>query len=304
MSTNLNSRPKLSICIPVYNKKQTLARTLESIERQNLDSLEVIIVDNASTDGSLDVLREWSGRLTPKIYRHEETISPSENWIYCLSLGTGMYLKLQLAGDVIPDNALSTLMDTLDKDPSAGFAHGKTKFLNLNPAEVPFAIKANEVRAAMSHLDCPKKKADLLAQFRVRINVFGDPVFIMRRELLPCLRLGVMEGPCASESSPDLEMWLRLFAATKSIFIDQDVSHFYMGDHRHKSKDAITRLYSMRKLQSLWFIHLEPSLKDLQRHYSYRFITWSLLSAIRDFVSIHPRLEHFRKVYKALRFWS
>ena len=49
--------PLVSICIPVYNVCPYLARCLSSVLRQHYDTLEVILVDDASTDGSLDELR-------------------------------------------------------------------------------------------------------------------------------------------------------------------------------------------------------------------------------------------------------
>lgn len=51
--------PRLSIIIPVHNREKLVLRTLESVERQTLRPLKLILVDNGSTDGTLGVLREW-----------------------------------------------------------------------------------------------------------------------------------------------------------------------------------------------------------------------------------------------------
>lgn len=48
-----------SICVPVYNRKDTILRTLDSIKQQKFSSYEVIIVDDGSTDGSADVVSEF-----------------------------------------------------------------------------------------------------------------------------------------------------------------------------------------------------------------------------------------------------
>ena len=50
---------KASIIIPVYNKEKYLKDTLISVDKQTEDDLEVIIVDDASTDNSLDIINDF-----------------------------------------------------------------------------------------------------------------------------------------------------------------------------------------------------------------------------------------------------
>lgn len=50
---------ELTIVIPVYNRADIVGRTLESVQRQTLRPLRVVLVDNNSTDHTPDVLREW-----------------------------------------------------------------------------------------------------------------------------------------------------------------------------------------------------------------------------------------------------
>jgi len=54
--------PGITIVIPVHNRAKIVGRTLESVEAQTLRPLHVVLVDNASTDGTPDVLREWAGK--------------------------------------------------------------------------------------------------------------------------------------------------------------------------------------------------------------------------------------------------
>ena len=55
-------QPKVSIIIPVYNTKKYLRKCLDSVVNQTLEDIEIIIVDDKSTDGSQDVLVEYAKR--------------------------------------------------------------------------------------------------------------------------------------------------------------------------------------------------------------------------------------------------
>lgn len=52
-------RPHISVIIPIYNTGDLLNRTLESVTRQTLSDIEIICVDDCSTDDSLAILRAW-----------------------------------------------------------------------------------------------------------------------------------------------------------------------------------------------------------------------------------------------------
>lgn len=54
--------PKVSVVIPVYNTEKYLRQCLDSLQNQTLKDLEIICVDDGSTDGSLVVLKEYAGR--------------------------------------------------------------------------------------------------------------------------------------------------------------------------------------------------------------------------------------------------
>jgi glycosyltransferase involved in cell wall biosynthesis len=66
-------QPKVSIIIPVYNTQEFLVQCLDSILNQTLDNLEIICVENGSTDSSLEILNEYSQSYTHlKVIIHPE----------------------------------------------------------------------------------------------------------------------------------------------------------------------------------------------------------------------------------------
>src|SRR5918993_5298269 len=61
-NTNVSDTPLVSIGVPVYNGERFLARTLQSLLAQTYTNLEIIICDNASTDGTEAICREFAAR--------------------------------------------------------------------------------------------------------------------------------------------------------------------------------------------------------------------------------------------------
>jgi glycosyltransferase involved in cell wall biosynthesis len=59
----MSQTPLLSIVAAVYNGEKFLAQFFECIEQQQLESYELILVNDGSTDGSLAVINEWKTRL-------------------------------------------------------------------------------------------------------------------------------------------------------------------------------------------------------------------------------------------------
>ena len=71
----------ITIVIPVYNREVTLLRTLRSIESQSVAPAEVILVDNGSTDGSPELMRQWmAGRPNVRVV-HVPLVT--EDWRKC-----------------------------------------------------------------------------------------------------------------------------------------------------------------------------------------------------------------------------
>ena len=59
-SKNIDYSPKISVFLPIYNKEKFLKRSIGSIQRQTLDDIEIIPVNDGSTDNSLEILKEFS----------------------------------------------------------------------------------------------------------------------------------------------------------------------------------------------------------------------------------------------------
>src|ERR1035438_9843576 len=93
--------PRVSIGLPVYNGENYLDPALNSILRQDYSDLELIISDNASTDATGNICREYAAK-DPRIryYRNETNIGASANFNCLVKLARGEYFKWAAHDDV------------------------------------------------------------------------------------------------------------------------------------------------------------------------------------------------------------
>lgn len=61
MINNIN--PKISVIVPVYNSEKYLNKCLDSLIYQTYQNLEIICIDDGSTDGSLDILNDYMKKI-------------------------------------------------------------------------------------------------------------------------------------------------------------------------------------------------------------------------------------------------
>lgn len=68
----MNNQPKVSIIVPIYNVEEYLVKCLDSLVNQTLKEIEIICINDGSTDNSLEILKAYAqkdDRITVKIGR-------------------------------------------------------------------------------------------------------------------------------------------------------------------------------------------------------------------------------------------
>ena len=114
--------PKLSIITVNKNNGGGLIRTIDSVLNQNSDDFEYIIVDGGSTDGSLDVLNQFSSEWQQKTSRKLHWISEQDEGIYHamnkgINLANGEYCQFLNSGDyLVSTTVTSSMLSNMSND--------------------------------------------------------------------------------------------------------------------------------------------------------------------------------------------
>lgn len=116
--------PEVSIVIPVYNRKDMVAEAAASALAEKNVELEVIIVDNASDDGTWERCLEIAAS-DPRVRVHQqpENVGPVRNWKTGLELANAELVKILYSDDLILPGSLRIMCDAMD-DPDVGLVFG------------------------------------------------------------------------------------------------------------------------------------------------------------------------------------
>ena len=114
------SAPRVSVGMPVYNGERFLGEALDSLLSQTFKDFELVISDNASTDTTEEICREYARRDSRiRYFRSEENQGAAWNFNQVFALSSGAYFKWFAHDDVLAPSYLERCVELLDSsDPS------------------------------------------------------------------------------------------------------------------------------------------------------------------------------------------
>jgi len=122
------AEPLVSILLPVYNREGLVKRTIESAINQTYKNIEIIVVDNKSTDRTYEVLKDYAEKNAKvKVYQNEENLGPVRNWKKCLEYSSGEFIKILFSDDWIEETFVEKCMEILLAHDEVGFVFSGTE---------------------------------------------------------------------------------------------------------------------------------------------------------------------------------
>lgn len=109
--------PGVSVIIPTRNRKHFLRRALDSLLQQNYPNLEIIVVDDGSTDGTDELIAEYGNQI--RYFHFEVNQGPSAARNYAFEHSKNPYIAFLDSDDYWAPNRLSTLMSAWKEAPES-----------------------------------------------------------------------------------------------------------------------------------------------------------------------------------------
>lgn len=112
-SNSEKSQPKVSVIVPVYNTERYLRECLDSIKNQTLTDIEIICVDDGSTDNCGKILDEYAANDSRFIVIHQENKGGAAARNAGMMIATGEYIAFVDSDDTIDENAYSVSYENI-----------------------------------------------------------------------------------------------------------------------------------------------------------------------------------------------
>jgi glycosyltransferase involved in cell wall biosynthesis len=139
--------PLVSVIIPNYNHAQFLMQRIESVINQTYPNIEVIILDDASSDNSLSIIREFETHPAVKkiVVNERNSNSPFKQWQSGLMHATGTWIWIAESDDYADVSFLQTLIDALTGRSNIGLVYCDSKIVTHSTiSEFSFATLKNQ----------------------------------------------------------------------------------------------------------------------------------------------------------------
>lgn len=125
------NRPRVSIGLPVYNGERYLDEAIRSVLDQSYIDFELLISDNASTDGTEEICRSAAASDPRVVYlRNDENLGAAPNYNRLVDLSNGEYFKWIAHDDGCAPEFLEQCVRVLDNEPEVVICYSKTILLD------------------------------------------------------------------------------------------------------------------------------------------------------------------------------
>jgi len=191
----MSTRPLVSVVVVSFNSERDIARCLESVSRQTYSPLDVLVIDNDSSDGTEETVRGWATRV--RFVRNSSNIGFAAAHNQGIRLSAGAYY-LALNPDVEMTPAfVEELVKAMEVDPRVGSVSGKLlRFATVNGAPL-IDSTGIYMTPSIRHLDRGSGKSDRGQYDRLQY-VFGasGAAPLYRRRMLEAVSI---DGECFDE---------------------------------------------------------------------------------------------------------
>jgi glycosyltransferase involved in cell wall biosynthesis len=164
-----DGKPRVTVIISAYNGEKYIAETISSCLSQSLEDLELIVIDDASSDGTAALVAGFEDTRM-RFFRNEENMGIARNINAGVSMAAGEYILLLGHDDVLPETHLEKMLAAFDTE---------TVLLHCNAVVINGDGK--EIRLAREDVSQFKKDADP-ARYLARENFIQSCGMVFRKE--------------------------------------------------------------------------------------------------------------------------
>ena len=237
----------VSVIMPIYNAERFLHEALSSVLSQTFTEFECILVNDASTDGSVGIIEAFhDARIVLLENDRNRGVTYSLN--RALEIARGKYIVRMDADDIMHPDRIAKQLEAMESDPDIAVLSSKIRFINEDGEET----------GSWNH-DQSATSVDEIRNLMPATNCIAHPSVMIRREVI--LKFGYSYKHKGAE---DWDLWLRLLNAGYRIEKLDEVLLNYRVHHSSVSAKDKEREVLERRLMRVRSVFLCEELRKFR----------------------------------------
>ncbi len=245
----------VSVLMPAYNHARFIKPSIDSVINQTYQNIELLIVDDGSTDETFEVIKEYSLKCSERFIRFENFYQENHGTCYTLNrlldMARGEYVLLLASDDILADNAIEEEVFVLDENADISLVVGVNKIIDSD-GKVCFWDKDRNI--VYEEVNARWKDFSHFISDTTGVNFYDANQFGRYDELLKCNHIA--NGYLIRRSIFDLignfttqapleDYWLMLQIAKYSKMYHIPNTTFYYRWHANNTAGQMARMASL-----------------------------------------------------------
>lgn len=254
--------PKVSVIVPNYNHAPFLKERIESILNQTFDNLELILLDDCSTDNSREVIESFRGedRVVRIIYNERNSGSPFAQWKKGLTIARGEYVWIAESDDAADRNFLCELVEALDSNPEAVMAFSGSVMVDAQSRPIP-GMDWDRWRKGEPEIEFMTGNELARRKLLWTADVYNASMVLFRRRQAP----PISEEQLAMRYCGDWWFWVSMVQRGGAVIVRKKLNRFRQHDMKVSPGASGSGLYFIEGLPVMVRVADFLQLDDRQR---------------------------------------
>jgi len=247
------SSPRVTVFMPVLNRAHTLRLAIESVLTQTFDDFELLLIDDGSTDASVEIVTSYRDpRIRLLVHEENQGIPRTRN--HGLAEARGELLAILDSDDAAHRTRLARQVGYLDSNPEVAAVGSWLKVMN----------KRGRVKGLLVR---PTRPDEVRAQI-LFVSCFKNPAMMARTEIVR--RFGYREQFTYCQ---DIDLWARISEAHALANIPRFLTRYRAGGDSRKNETLAFRMKMMAARTQLETLGVAFDDRDLERHVRLRNVS-------------------------------
>lgn len=235
------SFPLVTIIAVCYNHEKFLIETLNSIKNQTYRRIELIIMDDKSTDNSVDIINKWIKKqnLSCSFIVHEKNIGLNKTLNEALNLTNGKYYQVISCDDIMLPHKIEKQVEALESaDDQYALAFADAVYINENSVQASDYTVLQTRKLSLKNLISGEVREELMDGC-----FFAAPTALLKTDIVK--NIGCYNENLTYE---DWDLWLRLTRTHKFLFVNDVLIKYRVLNNSMSHSDNKEYLLSRLKI--------------------------------------------------------